>query len=244
MRWSREMTNSRDSEVPRPEHRVPDQQSLSTLSPNTSQSFNSAKKLHSGIRTPPSCLCPPHTRGLPHNSFSLAVSAPGDPSHGHGLRRSPSLSHSVSHTLEVPSRPQFSSSHSGIFPSRTLGLCLAVFSFTHRPPHTQSLAHSQNHPGSLSRTHARTRPLARSLAGCACVFLTPPSTQGSTLPASSSQPRRLSRALRPTRFPARIQHAATVAEQSARPHTRRPGPKRNQPRAEPEPAPHLLAPAS
>lgn len=63
----------------------------------------------------------------------------GNPSHGHGRRRSQSLSHSVSHTLEAPSRPQFSSSHSGIFPSRTQGyrytLCLAVFSFTHSPPH-------------------------------------------------------------------------------------------------------------
>lgn len=89
-----------------------------------------------------------------------------------------------------------------------------------------SLTHTHGVSLSLSLSHAHARASARAPA---CVCLTPPSTPGSTLPASSSQPPRLSRALRPTRFLARIQHAVTEATQSARPHTRAPGPARSQP---------------
>lgn len=133
-------------------------------------------------------------------------------------------------TAKEPVPLTFSVAHSrGALTPTVFLLTLWDFSVTHTGSplhslprsflfHTQSPSHlgscTLTNPSrvSLSHSHTHARTRARSLAGCACVFLTPPSTQGSTLPASSSQPRRLSRALRPTRFPARIQHAATAAK--------------------------------
>lgn len=122
--------------------------------------------------------------------------------------------------------------HAHSFPPHTLGffrhapwvsitLSASQFSLSHTDPLTlKSLAHSQNHPGSvsLSRTHARTLPLARSLAARASFShhrprraprsRRPPLSRGVSpapsaprgfRPASSTRRRRPSRALDRTR---------------------------------------------
>lgn len=122
-----------------------------------------------------------------------------------------------------------------VFPSHThthgpLHFAISQF-FTLSPPHTRDLAHSQSHPQGPS---PRTRALARAPASSS--HHRP--LQGSTLPASSSQPPRLSRALRPTRFP------APRPARGHGSHARAFGCTPERPRAAPEPAPHLLCPAS
>lgn len=208
--------------------------------PRRSQRFQQPQEaafLHSHARPAVSALLTLAVPRTTASSSSPPLSAPGRITQAHTRSRTaedpvlqslrPScLSHSnLLHCLRPPqgrTHSRVSHPHAHGFSPHTLG-----FSVTHTHPtltisqlfipgplHTRDLAHSQSHSGSLlSHTRARARPR---------VFLTPPSTPRSTLPASSSQPRRLSRALRSTRFPARTQHAATEATKRVRPHTLRP----------------------
>lgn len=217
MRWSKEMTNSRDSEAPRPEHRVPERQSLSTLSPNTSQRFQQRQEAafrHS--HTAQLSLPSSHSRAPAQQLLPRSLCSRGSLTRPRTAKEPVPLTLSVAHsrgaltpTVSLLTLWDFSVTHTG---SPLHSLPRSFLFHTQSPSHLGSCTLTKPSRVFLSLTHTHTRTRARSLAGCACVFLTPPSTQGSTLPASSSQPRRLSRALRPTRFPARIQHAATAAE--------------------------------
>lgn len=146
MRWSKEMTNSRDSEAPRPEHRVPERQSLSTLSPNTSQRFQQRQEAafrhshtaqlslpSSHSRAPaqqllPRSLC---SKGIPHTATDCEGASP---------------SHIQCRTLSR--RP-----HAHSFPPHTLGffrhahrvtvtLSASQFSLSHTVPLTFRILHT------------------------------------------------------------------------------------------------------
>lgn len=240
MRWPNEMTKYGDTQERHKSTVFPNANTSALSVPRRSQRFQQPQEaafLHSHARPAVSALLTLTVPRTTASSSSPPLSAPGRITQAHTRSRTaedsvlqslrPScLSHSNllhclrppqgrTHSSQPPSRPRLFSSHSGFFRHthrhrHTHTLHSPSRSFSYPVPLTLGdLAHSQSHSGSLlSHTRARARPR---------VFLTPPSTPGSTLPASSSQPRRLSRALRSTRW-----HAATEATQRVRPHTLRP----------------------
>lgn len=167
MRWSKEMTNSRDSEAPRPEHRVPDRQSLSTLSPNTSQRFQQRQEAafrHS--HTAQLSLPSSHSRAPAQQLLPRSLCSRGS-IHKATDCEGASPSHTPCRTLSK--RP-----HAHSFPPHTLGcfrhahrvsvtLSASQFSLSHAVPLTLRILHTHKTIQGLSLSHTHTHAPARSL---------------------------------------------------------------------------------
>lgn len=167
MRWSREMTNSRDSEVPRPEHRVPDRQSLSTLSPNTSQRFQQRQEAafrHS--HTAQLSLPSSHSRAPAQQPLPRSLCSRGSFTRPRTAKEPVPLTLSVAHsrgaltpTVFLLTLWDFSVTHTG---SPLHSLPRSFLFHTQTPSHLESCTLTK--PSRVSLTHTRTHAPARSLA--------------------------------------------------------------------------------
>lgn len=221
MRWSREMTNSRDSEVPRPEHRVPDRQPLSTLSPNTSQRFQQRQEAafrHS--HTAQLSLPSSHSRAPAQQPLPRSLCSRGSLTRPRTAKEPVPLTLSVAHsrgaltpTVFLLALWDFSVTHTGsplhslprsfLFHTQTpshLESCTLTkpsrvslsLSRTHAPARSRAARASFSHHRPLRAPRSRRPPLSRGVSPA-------PFAPRGFRPASSTRRRRPSRALDRTR---------------------------------------------
>lgn len=180
----------RHSKAPHQEHRVPSHTPIPrpSRSQHEPEVSTAPRNCIPAFTHPPGNLGPPRWRSLSHQLPARRLSAPGDHSGsgGHGLRRTPSfrlstlrLPHTqpsftvsvslrVAHTLELPSHPQFFSSHSGFFPSHThthagspshsLSRSFLFHTHTLRVLHTHKTTQALSHTSERASERARARP--------------------------------------------------------------------------------------
>lgn len=169
MRWSKEMTNSRDSEAPRPEHRVPERQSLSTLSPNTSQRFQQRQEAafrHS--HTAQLSLPSSHSRAPAQQLLPRSLCSRGSLTRPRTAKEPVPLTLSVAHsrgaltpTVSLLTLWDFSVTHTG---SPLHSLPRSFLFHTQSPSHLESCTLTKPSRVFLSLTHTHTH--ARTLYPC------------------------------------------------------------------------------